>query len=285
VDVAILGNSLAEGPGVGLEGEFSTRLAQRLGGAAVLDLAIGGGAPEHQLRIYRRYLRTLRPRVVVSTLWVASDLDNALNFHNWLASDQHSDFWTFRSGAEADSMGRGAGREVREFLKRHVRLIDAIVTARIAWPRRGKYTEIMAFPNGDTVYLSGHLQERLALGLRRSGLPTLPEVFFGPLALLKGEVEKDGGRFVVALLPSKEELYGAERFPPVRRTVEAVEAGLDSVGVPWLDLYRPVREGAGQESAFFRRDIHLNLLGNELVAREIEEWIGPANSAARAPGP
>ena len=123
------------------------------------------------------------------------------------------------------------------------------------------------------MFLSARAQKRLAQGLDRPGAPNLRETFFGPLDQLRTAVGAAGARFVVALLPSKEELYGAEAFPAVLRPVEDVKAELEARQLPILDLYPAFRELGREKPPFYRIDIHLNELGNQIVADAIAGWI------------
>jgi hypothetical protein len=78
---------------------------------------------------------------------------------------------------------------------------------------------------------------------------------------------------VVALLPSKEELYGADAFAAVLRPVEDVKAELEARQFPILDLYPALREVGLEKPPYYRTDIHLNELGNRIVADAIAGWI------------
>ena len=69
VDVAVLGDSLLDGPGVGMEGQFTTLLQQRLGDRTVWNFALPGGGTGHDYLIYRRYAEPLQPKLVVAVLW------------------------------------------------------------------------------------------------------------------------------------------------------------------------------------------------------------------------
>ncbi len=57
--------------------------------------------------------------------------------------------------------------------------------------------------------------------------------------------------------------------------------GLDSAGIPALDLYEPVRREARGASPFFPRDIHLNRLGNEIVGKTLARWVADSSAAGR----
>ena len=128
-------------------------------------------------------------------------------------------------------------------------------------------------PNGDVVFLSAREEMRLARGTDRPGRPNIRETFFGPLERLRAEVAEDGGRFVIVLVPSKEELYGAEALPEVLRTVQEMKAELASRQLPVLDLYPAFRRLGRDRSPFYRADMHLNEFGNQIVADAIGRWI------------
>jgi hypothetical protein len=281
-DAVVLGNSLVIGPGVGIDGQFSSVLSRELGGMDVVNLGLAGGSPRHQLRLYRRYVKARRPRMVVATLWVASDINNALQFDGWLADGRPGDFYRYRtSNAAADADDHPAVRG-RQSLKRYSRLAELAANARAALRRSGKYAEETRFPTGETIYLSGRTQDRLAQGMTRPGAPGLTRAILEPLVQLRAEAESAGGRFVVGLIPSKEELYASARFPRVRRTIEEVRSALDSAGVPWVDLYQPVARDSTGPSPFFPRDIHLNRHGNELVGKALARWARDSQPMADA---
>ena len=274
-DLAVLGNSLVVGQGVGIDSQFSTLLGRRLGTDRVVDFGLGGAAPDHQLRIYRRYVAAMHPRLVLACLWAASDVTNAFNYARWQSSGRGRDFFEYRTSGGARVEPRpGLVARLSGPLRRNSRIVRTLEFAVTDWRRAHQpYRTVVQLPAGDTLFLSVRTQEALAAGMRRPGLPELKRIFFDPLVELRRLVEADGGRLVVVLIPSKEELYGAEAFPPALRTVPEVRAGLDSLGFATADLYRTVKDGAGPHSPFFARDIHLNQLGNRLVAEGLAEWI------------
>ena len=137
--------------------------------------------------------------------------------------------------------------------------------------------------NGEMVLLSTEMQIRLARGLDRPYAPDARDLFFRPLTQMKSEVEGQGGRFVVLLIPSKEELYGAQAFPDVLRSWQDTKAELAARGLPTVDLYPALRQHAQSRSPFFHVDSHLNGYGNQIVAEELAKWITEQGILA-APG-
>lgn len=280
-DVAVLGNSLIVGPGVGIGGQFTTLLGRALGGRAVLNLGLPGGSPQQQLRIYSKHGRPLRPKVAIATLWVASDIDNTVQFEHWLDEGSPPDFTAYRRRFGTTHGSFSLLGSVRDVLSESY-LLRAMFHVAGGLARPEGLEERVRFPDGETVFLSVRVQRRLARGAARAGFD-LQSDLVAPLQQLRAAADSDGTRFVVVLLPSKEETYGADSFPAVLTTVRDVRAGLDAANLPVLDLYDVFRERARGRSAFYKRDIHFNAFGNALVARAIEQWMASAGVTARAP--
>ena len=283
VDVAVLGNSLLDGPGVGMEGQFTSLLEHRLGDRTVENFALPGGGAGHLYRIYRRFAEPLQPKLVVAVLWVVWDIDNSLQLDRWLRENRPDpDFTHYRYNfsmthpgglpVAPSPLGR-IKRFVREQLSSSYLLRSSYRSLKSLLGRQN-LRELVSFPNGDKIYLSDRDQLRLAEGIDRPGAPDIREVFFQPLEQLRTAVESQGARLVVVLVPSKEEIYGAEAFPAVLRSIEEVRSGLELRHFPVLDLY-PVFSELGQEQPpFYRADMHLNQFGNQIVADAIAKWIG-----------
>jgi SGNH hydrolase-like domain, acetyltransferase AlgX len=270
VDVAVLGDSLIVGPGVGMEGQFTTLLQQRLNGRTVLNFGLPGAGTEHAYLTYRTYVEPLQPELVIAVVGVAWDIDNTLHFDRWQTELPDTDFTEYR-------FSFGETHQTRwDLMKRRIassRLLRAGYGSIKTLLNGTPLLEQITFANGETMFLSARAQQRLAKGLDRPGAPSLREDFFGPLDQLRTAVEGAGARLVVALLPSKEELYAAEAYPAVLRPVEDVKAELEARQLPVLDLYPAFRELGRDKPPFYRIDIHLNELGNQIVADAIADWI------------
>ena len=286
VDVAVLGDSLLIGAGMGFDGQFTTLLSERLGGRTVLNFGVPGAGTEHQLRVYRRFVAPLRPRFVVATIWITWDVDNSLQFNRWLAEKSSMDFTEYRftfgdthpvSTQAGPSSLEWLGTAFRRFLSRSY-VLKAIYL-RIKSPAAGDpHVERVVFPNGETVLLAVRDEDRLAMGLERPGAPDVSEVFFNPLVQLRNEVEAQGGRFVIVFVPSKEELYAAESFPDVLRSWREANLGFAARELPVLDLYPVLRQQGRDRPLFFHIDAHLNRAGNQVVADALSSWISLATA-------
>ena len=188
-DLAVLGNSLVVGQGVGIERGFSTLVANQLGTDRVVNFGLGGASPEHQLRIYQRYVAPLHPKVVLAVIWLASDVTNAFNFQRWLASGSRQNFIEYRTSGQARATPGGEAR-VAGAIRGSSRLLRVAAGLGVAWKREhGSLPERIALAGGDTLYLSRKTEEALAQGMQRPGLPDLARVFFGPLDSLRQAIE------------------------------------------------------------------------------------------------
>ncbi len=270
-DIVVLGNSLVVGPGVGIDGQFTSLLARALDGRSVLNLGLPGGSPQQELRIYSRYARPLHPKVVVATLWVASDVDNTVQFEHWLAEGSPPDFTAYRQTYGTTHGELSSLKDVRDFLSRSY-LLRAFFYEVKGVVRPDNLRERVTFPDGETLFLSVRAQRRLAQGAERPDFD-LDSGFVAPLRQLRTAAESDGARFIVVLMPSKEETYGADSFPAVLNTVRDVRERLLAAGFPVLDLYDAFRATGKSRPLFWQRDIHFNAGGNALTAQAIARWI------------
>jgi hypothetical protein len=210
------------------------------------------------------------------------DIDNSLHFNRWLSENKTDpDFTHYRFTFRATH--QNGPHEVPTRVERVARFLHRqLGKSVLLWTgyqgleslrHRQSGREQVVFPNGETIFLSLREQEHLAQGIDRPQVADMREILFRPLERLKTEVEEQGGRFVVVLMPSKEELYGADDFPTILRPIQEVRAGLESRGLPVLDLYPVFRELGRERSPFYRADPHPNAFGHQIVADALAKWI------------
>ena len=291
IDVAVLGNSLITGAGVGYEGQFTTLLQQQLGGRTVLNFGIPGGGTEHQLRTYRALVAPLQPRLVIATLWLTWEIDNSLKFAAWLHEDPRPDFTEYRHAnlathASADKPNRSVGASLRDSLRqlvKRLRVLQAIQRRVKALSGIREPVEQVVLNDGEVLYLWARDEKRLMSGWSRPGTPNIREIFFAPLKALQTEVEANGGTFMVVLFPCKEELYAAREFPELLAPVEEARIELQARGIPALDLYPAFQAAAASPPMFHRIDMHLNASGHRFVAATLARSIADQGVFAPAP--
>lgn len=280
-DVVVLGNSLITGAGVGYEGQFTTLLQKELDGISVLNLGVHGGGTGHELRAYRKFAATLKPKFVIATLWLTWEIDNSLKFVDWLDDNPRPDFTDYRlsyneTHAIEERVKPPPTGQIRGALRDLVNSSRLLRTARQRIKSlRGirEPVERVVLENGDVLYLSTRDEARLMSGWHRPGTADIRKIFFEPLEQLRAEVEANGGRFLVVLFPSKEELYAAREFPELLTVVHEARAELAARQMPVLDLYPVFEELGAARPAFFRSDMHLNAYGHRIVADALAQKI------------
>jgi len=297
VDIVFLGDSLLKGAGVGNEWQFSTLVSKRLPGRSVINLGLSGASPAHQLRIYRRFAAQLQPKVVIACLYIASDVDNAKHFDAWERVGKQWSYQEFRVDhywrvrgqiAGADSGGASGDEHVthdaaRPGWKARVRraVYATAVGSELLYlldPWRNGLLHDVKFPDGSRVFLFERFQDRLEMGIG-DDYPSIDEIFFGPLVELRATVESAGAKFVVALIPSKEEIFHAAGNVGTQRTVREVRQRLEELGMPVLDLYAPISDVAHETAPFRSYDIHLSRVGHGAVANAIVDWMDEAGAS------
>jgi acetyltransferase AlgX (SGNH hydrolase-like protein) len=263
-EIEILGDSLVSGAGVGIDGEFSTLIGGSLPNVQVVNFGLGGEAPNRQLRVVRKFGASLRPKLVVSCIYLVADLDGQLQFDAWLKEGAKSDYNQFR-------LKFGDNLHPKSFWTRVQR------KSYLA----GKFTEValrwwgipdrINFSTGPEVLLDIDNLRLLASGLDRQDLRLLSLI--DSLKEMATLAQHGAAKFLVVLIPSKEEIYGARFMPEVLKPEQILEQRLVQEGFSVLSVYDVIRERAKNKSAFFPHDIHLNAFGNEIVADALVDRI------------
>ena len=297
-DVAVIGDSLLSGVGVGIEGQVTSVIENQLPGTTVVNVNLSGASPQHLLRMYRTYAAELQPKVVVAILYVASDIDNTKHFDVWNRVGTHWGYNEFRAHHYLDALEELTGSRKQASVQRTSsssssgprqiirRLINASVVGKellyVTDPMRKGVLHKVTFPDGSVIHLYERFQNRLRAGIG-TDYPPIQEIFFGPLAELRDAVANDGARLVLGLIPSKEELFVHPSETGHLRLLEEVRAGLDGLDIEILDLYPAVEESANETAPFFPHDIHFSAAGNEAVGVAIADWL-VESGALESPG-
>lgn len=266
-DIVFLGDSLLLGEGVGVQYGLVAGIDALLADETAMNLANPGAGAERQHRIYRRFGAPLLPRLVVASLYLASDLENDRHFHAWLADPQGMDYESFRLSYRRRTEPPSR-LNISKRLDRHPLYgwAESAVEPRL-WGR-------FRIPHRVTTASAEYFLDRRAIEFaRRPAADAAMEIdaLFKSLSSLRTAVEAEGGaRLVVMLIPSKEELFAA---PPGKDGVLAtVTARLSAEGIPYLDLYPVLRRRETEAATYFPRDIHLSRFGNRVAAEAFVEW-------------
>jgi SGNH hydrolase-like domain, acetyltransferase AlgX len=259
--LVLLGDSLLLGIGVGLDESFAGLLARRRPDQRVLNLGLAGAGPERQARVYKRYSRGWRPSLVVSTVFLASDVENDQHFLAWLQSGRRTPYNEFRLQLAGAVRDHGLAQRVLD----HSWLLTSVRRGLLRLARTPSVPATrFRFDDGVEV-----LFERQALefaGRDVSADDPRIDTFLTSVMQLRETVEMTGAQFLVMLMPSKEELYASRGSPVADNLADRIAGRLVSAGMPVLDLYPVFRDIGVAHATFFERDMHLTAYGNRIVA-------------------
>jgi hypothetical protein len=264
--IVFLGDSLLTGGGVPLAESFTERIGQMMPDQALVNLGLAGAGPEREGVVYRRFGVELQPRLVVACLYLAADFDNDLQFTSWLREGHGTDYDAFRVNVAA-SQGKWYTFPLEQYLEQSWFYgMGKEAAHRWVQDSNDRYR-----PADGTEILLFRRTLEFALSPAERNDPRI-EALLASVEKLRNEVSRQGGRLLVMLIPSKEELFGvpatAEPFSVTARTRQR----LQEASLPLLDLYPTLKQAAAVQAPYFRHDIHLTTYGNEVVARAFVDW-------------
>jgi hypothetical protein len=229
-------------------------------GRDMANLGVVGYGPQQEARMLTKYGLPLQPKLV---LWVffANDLNDAWKFDQF--------------GSEAAQEGQFWQNPLKTWLAQHSALFTL---GAFFWINRYLFYNLATFdPPTDP------RTANLVWWLTNTDL-SVPEVAEG-LALTKQAMlearqrflaQDNTARFVVVILPYREQVYApATLQPQLDQLNQSLIDFCQQQNIPWIDLTPMLREQASYEPAplYFRKDIHLNARGNEIVAKLLTQLL------------
>lgn len=278
-EIVVLGDSMAFSYGVDDEEAWTTLLADQLPAARIINLGLIGGAPQQYFRIYETFGQALRPDLVLFCLFPGNDLADAGRFDAWLRAGSPGNYEIWRHSRDEAP----APTNIRELLE-----LSYLVT----FLRHARNTassqlsgKTIDFPDGEQLQLAP------AVYARNETLAQPDHRSFGlvldAIQRTRALAEQNGSRFLVLLVPTKEEVYLPLVDEPSPPAAAPFAAQFASDGVPYLDLtpYLQARARAG-ERLFFEVDGHPNAAGYRVIAEAVLNLLAdrPLGGAKRGPG-
>lgn len=268
--IVILGDSLVLSVQVDLERTFGKLLEARLnsGGGPiryrVINAGVQGYGPVETLLFYRHYARGFEPDLVIATLFVGNDAEEAVTSAPKLLG---------ASRPIADALSTSMTTRLRRLVRRSmvlqlVRLRIVSVTDRLShWisppePPLQSYAEQPAARIGEGLRITRECVEAIAAEAAAGGartmvmlMPARFQVDDTDYGHLKRAVEGAGGKLVRDA--------ATERF----------DRALAGVAVPRFDALPALRAALPGPDVFYQKTVHLTPRGHEIVARALEEFI------------
>ena len=260
----VIGDSYANCASVAMT-ECWTELLEQAVGRDFANLGVVGYSPQQEQRMLAKYGLPLKPKLVL-WLFFPNDVNDAWRFDQF--------------GRGAVTTGQFWQNPVRAWLAR-----NSVVYAALSffWYNRYLFYNLLQ-ADGETVPRDSNLVWWLT-----NTDPTVPEVAAGLsltetsilTAYQQAQAEADQIEFVVIIVPFREQVYAN---PDLSAQLDRLNLALldfgQQNGIKVVDLTPALRQAAAAEPApiYFRRDIHLNRRGNELVAdllrRELATVLG-----------
>ena len=306
--VLVLGDSFADALEVPLEDSFQevleVYLNERLDRPVeVINGGVWGYGNDQELLFYRLEGRKYQPDLVLLAFQSTSDvLENHREMETRYMGREYKPFFVLNDGelelvnfpfrVEPEPPPRGPVERVKRFLAAHSRL----------YPVAGRFVKARMKEVADWLRKLGVMDP--ARGERvTGGIPVamyLYAVEYPPeweeawavtkaiIAQLKREVEADGARLAVVILPDRHMVEG-DYLAWALRTYPAMEGRewdldkpnrimrqfLGEQGVPYLEMVAPFRQRVEETGRplYYPRDGHWNAEGHRLAGRLIGEWL------------
>jgi hypothetical protein len=269
--IVFLGDSMLT-TGVELPWKFPSLVGQLLPDQPVVNLGLDGAGVERQIPLFQRFGVPLRPRIVVSCLYLSSDFDNDARFRAW-RRDGRGTFFEYRMPGQSEYaspfelMRRGQwGR----LLDKSWIYAGAREQATRWFGDPDALEERYRFPDGIETYLS---PDSVAF----SNVQTDPDdpridALMQSLDRLRALVSSQNATLVVALIPSFEELFRSRPESDAGNVMAHTRDRLEAGSFQVLDLYPPLRAGGQLQTPYLIKNSHLNAYGNHIVAHAMVAW-------------
>ena len=262
--VLLLGDSLVLSVQVPFEQTFGELLEGRLNTGAsaryrVVNAGVQGYGPVEQLLFFRRIADQVRPDVVVATVFVGNDAEEAVASEPKLSEQR-------RDSAEAlrESFVTSLRRTVRRSMVLQLfRLRVVTATDRF---------QFKAPPEPPLQSYAANPPPRIARGI---------EITRACLEQLKTETERRGAQLVIVLMPARFQVDDGD-YGRLRQTVKETGGelvrdaattrfaeGLSPLAVPMTDLLPPLRQALPGPDVFFQQNVHLTPRGHQVVASHL----------------
>jgi lysophospholipase L1-like esterase len=269
--ILVLGDSLVLSVQVPFSATFTELLEQRLNSdrspeeAAryrVINAGVQGYGPVEQLLFFREALRTLRPDIVVVSVFVGNDAEEALTSQPKLSPARPA----------AERLGEWGVTHLRRTVRRSMVLQVLRLRIRTATDR----FRSTAPPEPPLQTYAAHPAPRIAEGI------ALTREAVAQIATIAGQ---DGARTAIVLMPARFQLdhgdYGRLRAivqqagGELQRDAATARfsAALADLQLPMLDLLPALRAAPPGPDLFFQENVHLTLRGHRVVSDALAEFL------------
>ena len=267
--IAVLGDSLVLSVQVPFETTFTEQLERALNNGRgdretsyrVINAGVQGYGPVEELLFFRQVVRALQPDVVLVTVFVGNDAEEALGSRSKLSSGQTQAF--------RDSLMTRMRRVVRRSMVLQVLRLRVLAATDRFRTRNGP-------PEPPLQTYAARPAPRIA-----DGIALTRDV----LSQLAAEARNAGARTGIILMPARFQIddtdYGHLREIVAQAGGELVRdaaterfaAALGDLELPVIDLLPVLRQAKRGPGLFFEENVHLTPRGHEVVSQALVPFV------------
>jgi hypothetical protein len=268
--ILLLGDSLVLSVQVPFAQTFGELLERRLNASAhgiryrVINGGVQGYGPVQELLFFRSILPVVQPDIVVETLFVGNDAEEAVNAEALLDG---------RTPPALATLHQGAITRLRRLVRRSMVLQVLRLRAVAA---TGRFTRTAGPPEPPLQSYAARPAPRIARGLA---------VIRRVVEAMAADAAGAGARTAVVLMPARFQVddadYGRLREAVAQAGGELVRdaaterfaSALDGVRAPRFDALPALRSALPGPDIFFQQTVHLTPRGHEIVAGALERFL------------
>lgn len=271
--VVILGDSLVLSVQVPFATTFGEQLEQRLNARAaslqdqtryrVINAGVQGYGPVEEMLFFREVVRHLQPDVVLVSVFVGNDAEEAVTSQAKLLSER----------AAVDALRESVVTRLRRLVRRS--MVLQILRLRLV-AATSRFQPASASPEPPLQSYAARPAPRIAQGIAYTR---------DAIAQMSADAAAVGARLGIVLMPARLQLddgdFGRlrdivaaaggemQRHAPTERFASA----LSTLGLPMLDLLPPLQAALPGPDLFFQENVHLTPRGHGVVADALAGFV------------
>lgn len=297
--IVVVGDSMTYGIAATSRESWPMQLQASLG-VDVYNMALGGYGPLHYIELVRNKATSLRPNLVIVSVYIGNDLMDAYNLAH--SNDRWSEYRRvehtepFESALLIRSEGVDARflGELRNYLASHVMLYRVLTQSAVFDSFRAKETKqrqdavwSLVVDGQETLFFP---EERLSLvDLADPMIAAGLDITLDAMRVLSSITSEAGLAVLVVIIPTKERVYFDALSSPNQgasqrdlalvgaiaeyedRIRERITSQLESLGLPFIDVLPALSAAAEHSTIYPRTDDHPNGRGYGVIAMTVKD--------------
>jgi SGNH hydrolase-like domain, acetyltransferase AlgX len=280
--IVILGDSLVLSVQVAWGQTFGELLEARLNARSsghhyrVINAGVQGYGPVEELLLFRSLAATLQPDLVIETLFVGNDAEEAVTSASKLKAD---------SRPAASAVGESLSTRLRRIVRRS--MVLQVLRLRVVSATE-RFSGALGTPEPPLQSYAATPAPRIAQGL------TITRECVAEIA---STASASGARTAVMLMPARFQIDDAD-FGRLKEAVaqsggelvrdaatSRFDAALAGLPLPRLDVLPALRAAFPGPDLFFQQTVHLTPRGHEIVADALDRFIQQQHLLDETPAP